>query len=59
MKLRWAKQSGGSEKQFTDALRVYEVQFKNLDLAYMDSWADTLMVPSLWKRLKAEAQVME
>lgn len=23
MKLRWAKQSGGSEKQFTDALRVY------------------------------------
>ncbi|MGE5550820.1 MAG: hypothetical protein ACM3ZC_09855 [Bacteroidota bacterium] len=24
-KLKWAKLSGGSEKQFTDALRVYEV----------------------------------
>jgi hypothetical protein len=25
MKLRWAALSGGSERQFTDALRVYEV----------------------------------
>ncbi len=34
-KLRWAKLSGGSEKHFIDALRVYEVQFGVLDLDYL------------------------
>ena len=37
-KLRWSKLSGGSEKQFTDALRVYEVQHKKLDLEYLEHW---------------------
>jgi hypothetical protein len=37
-KLRWAKLSGGSEKQFTDALRVFEVQRSKLDLAYLNNW---------------------
>jgi hypothetical protein len=55
-KLRWAKLSGGSEKQFTDALRVYEVQFGNLDLEYLDQWVKKLDVDSLWKRLKGEAE---
>ena len=51
MKLRWADLSGGSEKQFIDALRVYEVQFKNLDMAYIDAWAKTLsVIPSRAKR---------
>jgi hypothetical protein len=58
-KLHWAQLSGGSEKQFTDALRVYEVQAKHLDLSYIDSWAQTLSVVSLWERIKNEAQVME
>jgi hypothetical protein len=31
-KLRWADISGGSEKQFTDALRVFEVQQGNVDI---------------------------
>ncbi|MEO8568552.1 MAG: hypothetical protein ABI419_05440 [Ginsengibacter sp.] len=56
MKLRWAHLSGGSEKQFTDALRVYEVQFGNLDLTYMESWTKMLQVENLWERLKQEAQ---
>ncbi|MGI8952561.1 MAG: hypothetical protein ACR2FN_13375 [Chitinophagaceae bacterium] len=56
MKLRWAKLSGGSEKQFTDALRVYEVQYKNLDLNYMEAWAKTLQINEFWERLKKEAQ---
>jgi hypothetical protein len=34
-KLRWAKLSGGSEKQFTDAMRVYEIQYGILDLSYL------------------------
>lgn len=31
MKLRWAAMLGGSDKQFVDALRVYEVQHGRLD----------------------------
>ena len=56
-KLRWAKLSGGSERQFTDALRVYEVQFGKLDLNYMERWVKKLDVESLWKRLKEEAEI--
>jgi hypothetical protein len=56
MKLRWAKLSGGSEKQFTDALRVYEVQYINLDQNYMEAWAQTLQIKELWEKLKQEAQ---
>ncbi len=56
MKLRWAKLSGGSEKQFTDALRVYEVQYANLELNYMEAWAQTLQILEFWERLKQEAQ---
>ncbi len=56
MKLRWAKLSGGSEKQFTDALRVYEVQYANLDLDYLEIWAQTLQIIEFWERLKQEAQ---
>jgi hypothetical protein len=55
-KLRWAKESGGSEKQFTDALRIYEIQHPNLDTAYLDEWASRLEVSDLWARLKAEAE---
>jgi hypothetical protein len=55
-KLRWAKLSGVSEKQFTDALRVYEVQYGNLDIAYLEHWASKLDVGSLWKRLIDDAE---
>lgn len=57
VKLKWAKLSGGSEKQFTDALRVYEVQSKNLDTAYLETWVKKLDLESLWKDLKAKAQM--
>jgi hypothetical protein len=57
-KLRWAKLSGGSEKQFGDALHVYEVQHHNLDLSYLEKWAINLGVSELWERLKSEAQVL-
>lgn len=56
MKLKWAEISGGSEKQFTDALRVYEVQYGKLDLGYIEEWAKKLKIESLWKRLIAEAE---
>ena len=55
-KLRWAKLSGGSEKQFTDALRVYEVQYGKLDINYLNRWAKKLGVELSWKRLEDEAE---
>jgi hypothetical protein len=55
-KLRWAKLSGGSEKQLTDALRVFELQKPRLDLGYIDAWANQLGVADLWTRLQSEAQ---
>jgi hypothetical protein len=55
-KLRWCDLSGGSEKQFGDALRVYEVQHGQLDLTYLEHWAETLGVQSLWRRLLSEAE---
>ena len=57
-KLRWAKLSGGSEKQFTDALRIYEVQLEKLDMEYLEKWVEKLEVESLWKRLKEEAEII-
>ena len=56
-KLRWAKLSGGSEKQFTDALRVYEVQYGKLDINYIEHWVKELDLESLWKRLADEAEI--
>lgn len=57
-KLRWAKLSGGSEKQFIDALRVYEVQYGKLDIDYIEHWVKKLNVESLWKRLTDEAETV-
>ena len=57
-KLRWAQLSGGSEKQFADALRVYEVQYGKLDLDYLANWAETLNVKSALKRLQGAAQIL-
>lgn len=55
-KLRWAKLSGGSEKQFVDALRVYEVQFEKLDSDYLEYWVKELKIESLWNLLKDNAE---
>lgn len=55
-KLKWVRTTGGSEKSYVDALRVYEVQHGSLDLNYMEEWVTQLGVADLWQRLKAEAQ---
>ncbi len=59
MKLKWAQMSGGSEKQFVDALRVYEVQHGLLDQSYLDAWAARLGVAALLARLRSEAEPIE
>lgn len=55
-KLRWAKLSGGSEKQYLDALRVYEVQGEHLDPNYMNEWARRIEVEPLLARIMREAR---
>jgi hypothetical protein len=54
-KLRWMKLSGGSERQFNDALGVYEVQRDALDRDYLDDWGRRLGVEDLWRRVQAQA----
>ncbi len=58
-KLRWASLAGGSEKQTTDALRVYEVQFPKLDLDYLRGWAERLGVKDFLERLEQEAEPVQ
>ncbi|HVW35827.1 MAG TPA: hypothetical protein VHB99_00940 [Pirellulales bacterium] len=55
-KLRWAELSGGSEKQFGDALRIYEVQRQNLDTGYIGKWAEKLGLKEIWDRLQGSAE---
>jgi hypothetical protein len=55
-KLRWAQLSGGSAKQFKDALRVFEVQGRALDFSYLDEWAKRLGVEDLWQQIQAEGK---
>lgn len=56
MKLLWGKESGGSEKQFQDVLRVYELQADLLDHAYLQSWVSSLGVEESWRRVLDEAE---
>lgn len=56
MKLRWSRLSGGSEKQFTDAVRVYEVQYGSLDVGYLREWALKLGLEGDLERLQDEAK---
>jgi hypothetical protein len=55
-KLRWAKLSGGSERQLRDAIRVYELQSARLDGNYLERWVRELQVEELWRQLLAEAK---
>ena len=57
-KLLWALKSGGSEKQFTDALRIFEVQYGNLDLDYLKKWVAILGVEEMWNSLRDKAETI-
>jgi hypothetical protein len=54
-KLRWSHLAGGSERQMTDALRVYEVQYAHLNFAYLERWATHLGITALLAELRARA----
>jgi hypothetical protein len=54
-KLKWAHDSGVSERQVRDAVAVYEVQAGALDEAYLSGWATTLGVEDLLSEVRARA----
>ena len=56
MKLRWSAQAGGSEKQLSDALRVYELQAGSLDEGYLDEWALRLDVAAALAAIRGSAR---
>lgn len=47
-KLRWAKLSGGSEKQLKDVKGVYEFKYPDLDFDYLQFWVKQLGVEKEW-----------
>jgi len=49
-KLQWYKISE-SEKHFSDALKVYEIQKNILDINYIQSWAEKLSLGEIFNRL--------
>ena len=56
MKLRWSAQAGGSEKQLSDALRVYELQAGSLDEVYLDEWAVRLEVAAALEAIRGSGR---
>jgi len=54
-KLRWYRAAPGLERQYQDALEVYEIQAPTLDQAYLDVWSVRLGVHDLLLRLREEA----
>jgi hypothetical protein len=55
-KLRWAKLSGGSEKQMKDARRIYQLQGDSLDQSYLRHWAVQIGVEDLREELQRAAK---
>ncbi len=58
-KLDWSRLCGGSEKQFNDAVHVYEIQAGQLDDDYLRTWAQELGVADLFTRMLDEAEAVE
>lgn len=52
MKLRWAMQSGSSERQVGDARHVLELNADSLDWTYLDQWAGRIGVGELLARIR-------
>ena len=48
--------SGGSEKHMVDAIRVYEINYKNLDLVYIEQWITKLSLETEWQKLLDQSE---
>jgi hypothetical protein len=56
-KLYWSEISGGSKKQYNDALNVFEIQYENLDMKYLTYWSKKLGVFSLLEKITSEIEI--
>ena len=52
-KLEWAIHSG-SERQIEDVAGILRVKREQLDMAYLDRWAEVLGIGEPWRRVRAE-----
>lgn len=57
-KLKWAHDFE-SDKQYTDALSVFELQAGKLDVTYLEHWVARLGIEDVWQRLRGEAEPLE
>ncbi len=54
-KLSWA-QWYESDKQFADALDVYETNARHLDMSHIQRWVKAIKIDDIWQKLLREAQ---
>ena len=54
-KVRWAHEYE-SERQYNDALLLYELYATKLDMPYVLKWVSELQMQSTWDRITAEAE---
>ncbi len=49
--MEWAKLSGGSDRQITDAADIVRNQGNRLDHAYIEQWAKQLELEQEWQQV--------
>ena len=54
-KLLWYRSFPAAQRQFDDALEVYEIQQPYLDLAYLERWAGKLGLTDLLAQVRKQA----
>jgi len=57
-KLRWSELCGGSRKHYLDALKVYEVQYPQVNMGYLTVWAQRLNLSARFNELIGEAKII-
>ncbi|MFH0921981.1 MAG: hypothetical protein V1913_16655 [Fibrobacterota bacterium] len=57
-KLRWSELCGGSRKHYLDALKVYEVQYPQLNMEYLNDWVRQLHLSAPFNKLIGEAKII-
>jgi hypothetical protein len=57
-KLRWSKLCGGSRKHYLDALKVYEIQYPQMNMEYLRDWVRRLNLTALFNKLTGEAKII-
>jgi hypothetical protein len=57
-KLRWSELCGGGRKHYLDALKVYEVQYPQVNMGYLTDWGQRLNLFARFNELIGEAKII-